>query len=89
VNVTCLAPGATATALYDPDVVPVERARRLGVMLDATTVAEAGLAALFAGKAEHIPGLVTRALTLGAVLTPQWAVDLVRRRAPWLNGGAR
>jgi short-subunit dehydrogenase len=89
VNVTCLAPGATATALYDPLSVPVERARRLGVMLDATTVAEAGLAALFAGQAEHIPGLLARALTLGAVLTPQWAVDLLRRRAPWLKGSTR
>jgi short-subunit dehydrogenase len=89
VNVTCLAPGATATALYDPNVVPVARAQRLGIMMDATTVAEEGLAALFAGKAEHIPGLITRALTVGAVLTPQWVVDLLRRRAPWLNGGAR
>jgi len=89
VNVTCLAPGATATALYDPNVVPVARAQRLGVMMDATTVADAGLAALFAGKAEHIPGLLTRALTVGAALTPQWVVDLVRRRAPWLDGGAR
>jgi short-subunit dehydrogenase len=85
VNVTCLAPGATATALYDPNVVPVERAKRLGVMMDAGAVAEAGLRAMFAGKAEHIPGVVTRAMTLGAVLTPQWAVDLLRRRAPWLR----
>ena len=43
VNVTCLAPGATATALYDPSVVPVGLARRLGVMMDADQVAEAGL----------------------------------------------
>ncbi len=84
VNVTCLAPGATATALYDPDVVPVELARRLGVMTDATTVAEAGLRAMFAGEAEHIPGLLTRVMTLGAVLTPQWAIDRLLRRAPWV-----
>jgi short-subunit dehydrogenase len=84
VNVTCLAPGATATALYDPNVVPVERAKRLGVMLDADVVAEAGLRALFAGKAEHIPGLLTRAMTLASVLTPQWAIDQLRRHAPWL-----
>jgi short-subunit dehydrogenase len=83
VNVTCLAPGATATPLYDPDT--IERARRFGVMLDASTVAEAGLAAMFAGQAEQIPGLVARAFALGMVLTPQWAVDLLRRRAPWLK----
>jgi hypothetical protein len=89
VNVTCLAPGATATALYAATAVPVERARRLGVMMDADTVAEAGLAAMFAGEAEHIPGLLTRAMTLGAVLAPQWAIDLLRRRGPWLRRDGR
>jgi short-subunit dehydrogenase len=84
VNVTCLAPGATATGLYDPNVVPVERAKRLGVMMDPQEVAEAGLGAMFDGKAEHIPGMLTRVMTLGAVLTPQWVIDLLRRRAPWL-----
>jgi len=84
VNVTCLAPGATATALYSGTSVPVERARRLGVMMDAEVVAEAGLTAMFAGKAEHIPGRLTRAMTLAAVLTPQWVIDLLRRHGPWL-----
>lgn len=84
VNVTCLAPGATATALYDPNVVPVERAKRYGVMMDADAVAEAGLRAMFARKAECVPGLLTRAMVLGAVLTPQFVIDLIRRRAPWL-----
>ena len=84
VNVTCLAPGATATALYDPHVVPVELARRLGVMMDADAVALAGLRALFAGEAECMPGLLTRAMALAAVVAPQPLIDLVRRRAPWL-----
>ena len=84
VKVTCLAPGPTATNLYDTDVVPVERAKRLGIMMDASTVAEAGLRAMFAGRAEHIPGLLARAMTWFSVLVPQWAIDLLRRRAPWL-----
>jgi short-subunit dehydrogenase len=87
VNVTCLAPGATATALYGATAVPVERARRLGVMMDADVVAEAGLAAMFAREAECVPGLLTRAMTLGAVLMPQWAIDALRRRGPWLRRG--
>ncbi len=87
VNVTCLAPGATATALYDPNVVPVERAKRWGVMMDADAVAEAGLRAMFAKKAECVPGLLTRAMVLGAVMTPQFVIDLIRRRAPWLPKG--
>ena len=84
VNVTCLAPGPTATNLYDTDVVPVQRAKRLGIMMDASTVAEAGLRAMFVGRAEHIPGLLARAMTLFSVLVPQWVIDLLRRRAPWL-----
>ncbi|WAS93553.1 SDR family NAD(P)-dependent oxidoreductase [Nannocystis punicea] len=85
VSVTCLAPGATATALYDPNVVPVARARRLGVMMDAEVVAEAGVQALLRGDALCVPGLVTRAMTTAAVLTPQPLIDWLRRRAPWLR----
>jgi hypothetical protein len=84
VNVTCLAPGATATALYDPDVVPVDLAKRLGVMMDADTVARAGLAAMFRGEAEHVPGALTRAMAAAAAATPQPVIDWIRLRAPWL-----
>lgn len=85
VGVTCLLPGATATGLYDPNVVPVDLAKRLGVMMDPGDVAEAGLRALFRGRAECMPGLLTRVMTYAAVLTPQLAIDLLRRRAPWLR----
>lgn len=84
VNVTCLAPGATATALYDPNVVPVDLARRLGVMSDAGEVARAGLEAMFRGDAEHVPGALTRVMTAAAAATPQPVIDWIRRRAPWL-----
>lgn len=85
VNVTCLAPGATATSLYEASgSVPVERARRLGLMMDARRVAEAGLKAMFSRKAERIPGALNWLAALAAQLTPQWVVDLIRRRAPWL-----
>jgi len=84
VSVTCLAPGATDTGLYDPSVVPIERARRLGVMMDPGKVADAGLRALFAGKAECVPGVFNRLATIAMVLVPQWVIDVVRRRAPWL-----
>jgi uncharacterized protein len=91
VKVTCLAPGPTATNLYDTSAVPVERAKRLGIMMDATTVAESGLRAMFAGRAEHIPGLLARAMVWLSILAPQWTIDLLRRRAPWLpkRGGTR
>lgn len=85
VSVTCLLPGATATELYDPKVVPVELAKRLGVMMDPGDVAEAGLRALFRGDAECMPGALTRAMTWAAVATPQPVIDFIRRRAPWLR----
>lgn len=84
VSVTCLLPGATATSLYDPRVVPVELAKKLGVMADTDSVAEAGLAALFAGQAECVPGVLNRVLSQLAQATPQPVIDLLRRHAPWL-----
>jgi short-subunit dehydrogenase len=84
VKVTCLAPGPTATGLYDTRTVPVERAKRLGIMKDPAVVADAGLRAMFAGRAECIPGWLARAMVWLSVLVPQWAIDLLRRRAPWL-----
>ena len=85
VGVTCLAPGATATDLYDPSVVPVELATRLGVMMAPDAVARAGLGAMFRGDAEHTPGALTRAMVAAAVLTPQPLIDWLRRRGPWLR----
>ncbi len=85
VNVTCLAPGATATGLYDASVVTVGLARRLGVMMDAEAVARAGLEAMFRGEAEHTPGALSRAMVAAAVVTPQGVIDWIRRRGPWLR----
>ena len=85
VKVTCLAPGATATGLYDGSGVPVIVARRLGVMMDAEAVASAGLRAMFRGEAECVPGVLARVMTVAAASTPQPVVDWLRRRAPWLR----
>lgn len=84
IGVTCVLPGATATALYDPNVVDVTLARRLGVMMSPEAVADAALRALFAGEAECTPGLLTRAMALAAQLAPQPLIDLLREKAPWL-----
>jgi len=85
VNVTCLAPGATATGLYAQTGAPVEVGRRLGVMMDARVVARAGLRAMFARRAVCIPGIGTRAMLGLALLTPPFVIDLVRRYGPWLK----
>ncbi len=85
VNVTCLAPGATATGLYDPEVVPVDLAKRLGVMMAPEAVARAGLEAMFAGEAESMPGWLTRVMTAAAVATPQPVIDWIRKYGPWMK----
>lgn len=84
VNVTCLAPGATATDLYDPNQVPVKRAVSWGLMMSPEAVAAHGLRALFTKRAELVPGLLNALMALFSAWTPQWVVDLIRRRAPWL-----
>jgi len=53
-------------------------------MADTEEVAELGLAALFAGQAVVIPGLLNRVLCRVAQGVPQSMIDLVRRHAPWL-----
>ena len=85
VHVTCLAPGPTATSLYGTDADTVRRGRRLGFFLETNRVAEAGLQALFAGRGECVPGVANRIMAAAAGLTPQWVVDLLRRRAKWLK----
>ncbi len=85
VTVTCLAPGPTATGLYGMEGPAVRRGKRLGLFMDADRVAEAGVRALLAGRAECIPGLASRSMAWLSALTPQWVVDAVRRRAPWLR----
>ncbi|MBN2192412.1 MAG: SDR family NAD(P)-dependent oxidoreductase [Polyangiaceae bacterium] len=91
VKVTCLAPGPTATSLFGASDATRELAKRLGIMVEPATVADAGLLAMFAGRAEHIPGILAHLMAWGAAWTPQWVVDLIRRRAPWLpvRGGVR
>lgn len=88
VSVTCLAPGPTATGLYGQDSDEVRRGRRLGLFSEPDRVAEAGVRALLAGRAECVPGLSSRFLAVLSAATPQWVVDLVRRRAPWLRRAA-
>ncbi len=85
VNVTVVAPGATATGLYDPREVDLDLARRVGVMGGPEPVARAALEAMFARRALVIPGLVSRLLAWAMWLTPRWVIGLLRRRAPWLG----
>jgi short-subunit dehydrogenase len=78
VKVTTLCPGATATNLYDPNIINVEKGKRWGIMMDAKKVAEAGINGMFKNKAVVIPGLVTKLMTWFSIITPNWIIYWAR-----------
>ena len=80
VHVTALCPGATATNLYDPNVIDVEKGKRWGIMMEARKVATAGIRGLFKNKAVVIPGLMTKLMTLVAILLPGAVIYWARVR---------
>jgi len=86
VNVTCLAPGAVATNLYQQTSIPVKTAVKYRVMKDPARVAQAGLQGMLRGKALVVPGLSAKSMALVMALVPNWLIRLVRMRSPLLPG---
>ncbi|MCX7744016.1 MAG: SDR family NAD(P)-dependent oxidoreductase [Flavobacteriales bacterium] len=80
VKVTALCPGATATNLYDPNVIDVKKGMRYGIMMTAAEVADAGIRGLFSNRAVIIPGLLTKIMTFLSIITPYWIIYLARKR---------
>ena len=74
VNVTCLLPGATATALYDKDKINLSLAIMLGVMKKPEYVARLGVTALFKNKRECIPGLLNKFTMLFIPVLPTFII---------------
>lgn len=79
VEVCCLIPGATETALYDPARVNITLAKRFGVMHTAESVAERGIAALFTGRSECIPGWLNKLTVALLPLVPQAIIAFIHR----------
>lgn len=80
VTVSCLLPGATATALYDPNKVNLPLAQKLGVMKKPKDVARSGLKALFRNKAECVPGFINKLAMLVVPMVPQALIGWVYRK---------
>jgi short-subunit dehydrogenase len=79
VTVTALCPGPTETGFASR--AGSEQSRLFkGRTMDARTVAEAGYAALMAGKPVVIPGFRNRILAFGVRLTPRRVVTQIARR---------
>ena len=82
VNVTVLAPGATATGFYAPDL--AARGRRWGVRMDPADVARAGLRGMFRRRRVVVPGWMSKLATLVALVVPGWVVHRIRVWGPWM-----
>jgi short-subunit dehydrogenase len=87
VNVSCLIPGATVTALYDPNRVNLSLALKLGVMQKPDYVARKAVEALFQNQAECIPGLINKLTVAIMQLIPQWAVSITYRKSNLFDQG--
>jgi uncharacterized protein len=85
VNVTCLAPGAVSTALFDTSTKAARVAMRLGFVLEPRTVARAAVRGMLKRKALVLPGFSSKAMAGGMALLPRWAVSLARRHTRHLS----
>lgn len=85
VSVTCLIPGATATALYQTDHLNLPRLLGLGIMKRAETVARAGILAMFRGRAEKVPGLLNKVILIVIPLIPNALIAYIYRKTKRRN----
>lgn len=80
VNVLCLLPGGTATALYDTGNINLSMAMRFGIMKRPEAVAKAGVRALFRNRAEKVPGLFNKFIMLFVPLIPHALIGIIYRK---------
>ncbi len=79
IKVTCMIPGATATAFYNMDRVNVPLAMRLRIMKKPEIVAYSGVKALFKAKPECIPGVFNKLIVLLLPLIPHRVIGWINR----------
>jgi short-subunit dehydrogenase len=84
VNVTCLAPGAVKTELYDRGSKAAHAAARLGLLADPGTVARAGVRGMLRRKALVLPGADAKLMAYGMAVIPRWLIGLVRKHTHYL-----
>ena len=80
IKVTCLIPGATATALYESPDLNIPLLMKLGVIKKPETVAKACVKALFNDRAECIPGFLNKLTVLLVPLVPHFIIGFIHRR---------
>ncbi len=87
VNVTCLLPGATATALYDPNKINLKLATRLGIMHPPGFAARKAVRALFEKKPESIPGIINKLAVWIFPWIPAWLIYIIHKNTALVKKG--
>ena len=87
VRVTCLIPGTTATALYDPNRVNLKLATRVGIMKTAPFVEHKATSALLKNRAECIPGFINKLTVWFLPFVPSWVIYQLHRNTDILKKG--
>ncbi len=84
VKVTCVMPGAVATNLYAQTSTPVETAVKYKVMMPAEVVARKAVAAMFKGKANLVPGAMSKVSNAAMRYTPRALIRLFQAHTDFL-----
>ena len=84
VKVTCVMPGAVATNLYRHTSTPVETAKKYRVMMAPEDVARIAVNAMFAGKANVVPGMVSKVFNAAMRYTPRPLIRFVQDHTDFL-----
>jgi uncharacterized protein len=85
VKVTCVMPGAVATNLYGRTGVPVQTALKYRLMMAPEDVARAAVRAMFAGRANVVPGVLAKVMDGAMRYTPLPVIRFVQGHSDWLS----
>ncbi|MBN1414054.1 MAG: SDR family NAD(P)-dependent oxidoreductase [Bacteroidales bacterium] len=85
VHVTCLIPGATATALYNANNINMPLLMRLGIVKKPETVALKAVKALSGNRAECIPGLLNKLIILLLPCIPHFVISLIHKHTDFVK----
>jgi uncharacterized protein len=84
VKVTCVMPGAVATNLYGHTNVPVQTAVKYKVMMTPEDVARKAMKAMFRGKANLIPGAMSKVANAAMCYTPRPLIRFIQDHTSFL-----
>jgi uncharacterized protein len=85
VDVTCLAPGAVDTGLYDRTAGAAKVAAKLGLLKDPERVARIAVRSMLRGRGLVLPGPGAKVMAFGMALIPRPLIGLVRRHTKYLS----